>query len=755
MAELRGSTPSPPPAATNDEDVEYWRDLRGILWKQKRGVFASKEARFFRMTLNGLFWFKDEEAEMDPKGKPMGHLGMHTILGVRSATPYGLNSFELDMGPKSVLLYAVDREVKNLWVKTIEKALYKYWAKKKDGKVQLRVARPMSADLRPETPEPDALEEEETKNVDLVKAPEVEKEVVEPSAADVLEAERRREGKPLTATVMTGLKRGETSHVVVFKNTSSREPIPDTTLPREPDTHLACKHDAVRELETLILVHMADKEGLDQEKETPLHVAAAFGSERCVDFLLGRGVDCTVRDIRKHTPLHLAAAGGFLKLVKRLSERMEDAVMAKDYNGRLPLHLAVMNGQNDVIQFFLDQGTKVNTPDRDKLTPLHLAVIHGQEATVRFLVEKCNANPNAADREGRKPIHYAALTDHVGIFLFLKPLLRHIKVGDAARKAIIHYASEGGSMSILKMLIEELREPIEMVDDDNRTALHYACRMGRENVVQYLLAHKARLEARDRWKEVPMHLAADGGHIKIIEMLFAAGAKLDAVNEEGRAPLHFASYHGNSEVVDFLLKQKVNVIQEDLWKQTPLHGACDQGRVSVARKLIARGAKLDARNEEDRTPLHFAAIGGNAEVVNLLVQKGCDLGWVDKWKQTALHGACARAHLDVIQILVEKGADINARKADGRTPLHFAAARGHLDVVKYLISKAANGFQKDSKGLTPLGLAKIEKHTSTIKYLEEWEAENRQSWRKTSSQDQMQSRRANTSVDKFTSSLRE
>ncbi|XP_056292499.1 nuclear factor NF-kappa-B p100 subunit-like [Pseudoliparis swirei] len=100
----------------------------------------------------------------------------------------------------------------------------------------------------------------------------------------------------------------------------------------------------------------------------------------------------------------------------------------QDGNGDTPLHLAVIHQQTGVIQQLLhtllssQQTSVLNTANCLQQTPLHLAVITRQVGVVEALL-RGGADPSLLDRDGRSPLHLAALA---GDAATLRPLLAHL-----------------------------------------------------------------------------------------------------------------------------------------------------------------------------------------------------------------------------------------------------------------------------------------------------------------------------------------
>ena len=73
--------------------------------------------------------------------------------------------------------------------------------------------------------------------------------------------------------------------------------------------------------------NVADLQGV-----TALHLAARFGNEEMVRYLLGQGADQFSRDFNGVTPIHLGAKGNFLKVLRPMLE--SDGQLSQDFDLR-------------------------------------------------------------------------------------------------------------------------------------------------------------------------------------------------------------------------------------------------------------------------------------------------------------------------------------------------------------------------------------------------------------------------------------
>ncbi|KAG4443840.1 hypothetical protein IFR05_000676 [Cadophora sp. M221] len=118
-------------------------------------------------------------------------------------------------------------------------------------------------------------------------------------------------------------------------------------------------------------------------------------------------------------------------------------------------------------------------------TPLHKAVINGHEAIVQALLDT-GADTSLTDSQSRTALHLAAENCHESIFLLLLLSGCNIECQDDHGLTALHKTAETGSESIVMLLLERGAK-VDVKDKLGKTPLHVAVERGHLGVVQCLL----------------------------------------------------------------------------------------------------------------------------------------------------------------------------------------------------------------------------------------------------------------------------
>lgn len=172
------------------------------------------------------------------------------------------------------------------------------------------------------------------------------------------------------------------------------------TLP----VHVAARHGRTECLQQLIErgahINCSDNLGC-----TPLHWAAIRKNPDTMKLLLAHGayVNCSEDDvyeplIRKPTPdwspIHVSVEGRGFEVVNLLLEN--NAKQIKMWDGRTPMHIAVMNGRNDLFKTLMEHGADLKETNIRYQTPIELALSMGREDFADQLIGLAGPDAEAA-----------------------------------------------------------------------------------------------------------------------------------------------------------------------------------------------------------------------------------------------------------------------------------------------------------------------------------------------------------------------
>jgi len=150
----------------------------------------------------------------------------------------------------------------------------------------------------------------------------------------------------------------------------------------------------------------------------------------------------------------------------------------------------------------------------------------------------------------------------------------------------------------------ETSQPVGHFDEKGFSQLHRAASSGNVEFAQELIAQEADVDVRQRtFHGTPLQYAASAGQVAMVEWLLKHKAAVDATDTNGRTPLLWAASQGHPEVVQVLISAGAGINKTNRGRWTALHYAADKDHFEVAQVLIENGASLTLKNSQGKTPL--------------------------------------------------------------------------------------------------------------------------------------------------------
>ncbi|CAG8738117.1 7879_t:CDS:2, partial [Cetraspora pellucida] len=117
------------------------------------------------------------------------------------------------------------------------------------------------------------------------------------------------------------------------------------------------------------------------------------------------------------------------------------------------------------------------------------------------------------------------------------------------RSRLHHYTKLGHAEAVVGLL--EMNAPVGLTDKDRgRTPLHEAAIEGYHDIVGFLLAYKADINAQDNYGNTPLHYASFYGHGDVVKLLLHHKCILNIKNNEGKEPYEMA--RGREHIIQLL-----------------------------------------------------------------------------------------------------------------------------------------------------------------------------------------------------------
>lgn len=179
-------------------------------------------------------------------------------------------------------------------------------------------------------------------------------------------------------------------------------------------------------------------------------------------------------------------------------------------DGNAELHLAVRDGNIDLIQMLLEQGADVNTRNDLWLTPLHFAANKNEIEIVKMLLDH-GAKVNVLTNFDYTPLHYAAYQGKVKIVTLLIEKGAVLNIQNVFGHTPLHSAASHEKV---------------MFNCDGCNANRFAfclANHGRTEVARVLIENGAKLRLEDEDGLTALELAKKSGSLEIANLIEASG----------------------------------------------------------------------------------------------------------------------------------------------------------------------------------------------------------------------------------------
>jgi ankyrin repeat protein len=157
---------------------------------------------------------------------------------------------------------------------------------------------------------------------------------------------------------------------------------------------------------------------------------------------------------------------------------------------------------------------------------LHHSITDNKPEIIDLIFQQTYANDSDVIEDtnndlGITPIHLASLVDNIQLLHLLiqngcNPLIR-TKDG----QSLIHFIAHNGNVKSFDYIYQYYKFDINIITNEDWTALHYACFKNRMDVCSYLIDHNADLNIKNKQGLIPIEVAVLNDNFELFQALLS------------------------------------------------------------------------------------------------------------------------------------------------------------------------------------------------------------------------------------------
>ncbi|XP_046577171.1 ankyrin repeat domain-containing protein 50-like [Haliotis rubra] len=287
---------------------------------------------------------------------------------------------------------------------------------------------------------------------------------------------------PLLQTVYCG--QIDVFHILVFcgANLSDMDDVGENIL------HVACRGGHFGMVKNVLKYYSDYINSRDNHGETPLMKAVSEGHIYVFDFLVSLGANVSHAADNGDNILHLASTGGHTKMVQYILSQDLVNINSRGKYGATPLMKAAHKGHMEIFKYLVGMKADVSQVDDDGDNILHYASIGEHTKIVQYILSLDLVDINSRGKYGRTALTRAVYYGQRKVLDLLASKGGLTNLVDAEGQSILHLASLGGRVEMVKYILSQNLADINARDNDGDTAAMIAKRNGKLDVYNFLVS---------------------------------------------------------------------------------------------------------------------------------------------------------------------------------------------------------------------------------------------------------------------------
>ena len=382
------------------------------------------------------------------------------------------------------------------------------------------------------------------------------------------------------------------------------------------------------------------------------------------------------------------------KTIKYLLSKKGNDVNKKTHDARTYIFWASYSNNLALMKYLVSKGAKTDLVDSHGNTVLNFTANAGQlnKKLYEYLFKMgANIKTEKNNRGANALLLIAPYTKDFSLIEYLTSKGASLQDKDDSGNGIFEYASKGGNISLLKMLLKNGAE----IGDNSMVFASQGLRRQKNTLETY-------------------------------QSLENLGVKINVVDDKGRNPLHAIAYsQENNALYTYFINKGVDVNLQDNDGVSPFMNAANSNSLEVVKFLSASVKDINLKGKNGQSALAKAVNKNSIEVVQFLLKKGADIDMTDAENNTLSFYLLNNFNANKpeifegkLRILKENGLVINQIQHAKNTLLQIATERNDLNLLKRLASLNIAINNINEEGLTALQIAAMKaKDTKIIEYL--------------------------------------
>ena len=195
----------------------------------------------------------------------------------------------------------------------------------------------------------------------------------------------------------------------------------------------------------------------------------------------------------------------------------------------------------------------------------------------------------------------------------------------------VRVAAELGLITAFQLFIEKGSTVLLAKEDEKGLSLlHLAAIKNQVSILTYLLGKGVDIDVRryqhfqKQFGQTAMHFACKHGSSDVVDCLLAAKAKINIRDSNGWYAVHCAAYYDHQLILAKILARdetQIDLNTQNKNKESPLHLAASSGALKTTKILLENGAQYVKTTVKGENVIHLAALNGHNNVIKFYIEQ--------------------------------------------------------------------------------------------------------------------------------------